>query len=302
MLTAERGRGRLTLATYRDCLVAAARWLQKKHIKLEDAGSDDLRAWLAAEHTTIAAATQAKRLSALKQYYRFLVSEQVRADNPVTALDRPKAGRKLPDTLSEADLTVLLQAADDAPDTLAALRLKLLLELLYGSGLRASELVTLPRAVAASALRASSVAPHIIVRGKGDKERVAPLSPAALAVLAEYLAALKVSKIDSKFLFPSRGVTGHLTRQSLFLQLKALAAAAGIDPALVRPHGLRHAFATHLLDGGADLRSVQLLLGHADIGTTQIYTHVSGARLAKTLAAHHPLGDKTGKSKAKTAS
>ena len=295
MLAAERGRSPLTLSTYQNCLENAAAWLQTKKLKLDRAGSDDLRAWLdASVKDKISAATQAKRLSALKQYYRFLISEGLRTDNPVASLERPKARRKLPQPLSKTELTKLIAAAASKTETLGVLRLSLLLELLYGGGLRASEVVGLPRAAANTGLNAKQ--PYLIVRGKGNKERIAPLSPAAVTALAAYLAELKQAeknqKVTSPFLFPSRGASGHLTRQSLFLQLKDLARAAGIDPARVRPHGMRHAFATHLLEGGADLRSVQLLLGHADIGTTQIYTQVTGDRLAKTLEKHHPLSKK----------
>ena len=302
MLAAERGRGTLTLSTYRECLQAAADWLQTRTLRLEAAGSDDLRAWLEDTQKAkppISAATQAKRLSALKQYYRFLVSEGMRADNPVAALDRPQARRRLPQPLSQSELAKLIAAAQAKAETsreaTGVLRLQLLLELLYGGGLRAGEVVGLPRAAANTGLsaRGGHGQPYLIVRGKGNKERIAPLSPAAVAALQDYLAALKRAEKNSRavspYLFPSRGASGHLTRQSLFLQLKDLARLAGIDPARVRPHGMRHAFATHLLEGGADLRSVQLLLGHADIGTTQIYTQVTQSRLAKTLAAHHPM-------------
>lgn len=292
MLSGERGRLPATLATYRDCLNAVQAYARRKKKSLDQLSTDDLRDWLAADIKTNAtsAATQAKRLSALKQYYRFLVSEKIRVDNPVAALDRPALKRGLPKALGEQEIADLLAAASDDP------RLILLLELLYGAGLRASEVVALPL----GAIRANQ--PYLIVHGKGGKERITPLSDAARTALASYLPqrdlARKKGKKDSAWLFPSsRAADGHLSRQSLFLQLKALAVDAGVDPARVKPHGLRHSFATHLLEGGADLRSVQQLLGHADIATTQIYTHVTGSRLARTLEAHHPMSKNKDKSK-----
>jgi integrase/recombinase XerD len=187
--------------------------------------------------------------------------------------------RPLPKALDEASINALLDAAEDA-------RLKVMVELLYGSGLRASELVSLPRAAAVSAL--ANDQPYMIVRGKGGKERIAPLSTTATTALRDYLKASANSK--DKYLFPSpRAGSGHITRQRLFQQMKDLAVEAGIDPARVRPHAVRHSFATHMLEGGADLRSVQKLLGHSDIATTQIYTAVSSKRLADTVAQHHPL-------------
>ncbi len=300
MLTAERGRGKLTLQTYREAIESAATFLGKK-IPLDRAQPDDLRAWLTQTVTKEKAspATQAKRLSALSQYYKFLVSENVRVDNPARALDRPSPRRPLPKGLSEKEINALIKAAG-GKTTIAGARLRLLLELLYGSGLRASEIVALPFTATLSAHRGQQN--HLIVRGKGDKERVVPLSSAAQQALGEYLEKLLPAYRNRKsmpsHLFPSeRAASGHLSRQSLFLQLKDLAVRAGIEPSRVRPHGLRHSFATHLLEGGADLRSVQMLLGHADIATTQIYTHVTGARLARTLEAHHPLGKMATKKK-----
>lgn len=290
MLSAERGRLPATLATYRETLSLVHADLKKHKAALPDASTDDLRDWLARfNKQKKGPATQAKYLSALKQYYRFLVSEKERADNPVTALARPKTKRPLPKGLSEDEINKLLDSAGDA-DGIAGPRLMLLIELLYGSGLRASELVGLPIA----SIRPGQ--PYMTVRGKGNKERIAPLSPRAQKALADYLQHLGKQKSKSKFLFPSdRAVSGHLTRQRLFQLLKDLAVQAGVDPSRVRPHAVRHTFATHLLEGGADLRSVQQLLGHSDIATTQIYTAVSQARLQKAIA-NHPLA----KIKAKT--
>lgn len=291
MLAAERGRLPATLRTYHETLTLADIELRKSKSTLAGASSDDLRAWLAQlNRNGISPATQAKYLSALKQYYRFLVAEGVRADNPVTPLARPKLNRPLPKALSDNEITQLLDAAaraeKDAP------RLQLFVELLYGSGLRASELVSLPRTVAAAAVKSGQ--PVMIIRGKGNKERMAPLSATAMKALADYMS----EKSTAKYLFPSgRSGSGHITRQRLFQLLKGLAVEAGVDPSRVRPHAVRHTFATHLLEGGADLRSVQRLLGHADIGTTQIYTAVSAKRLHDTVEKHHPLALKKTKKK-----
>lgn len=288
MLAAERGRLPNTIATYRETLQLVHADLVKHRRSLDTASSDDLRAWLARFNIQKkGAATQAKYLSALRQYYRFLVSEQTRAENPVTVLARPKTKRPLPKGLTQSEIDKLLDHAGEI-DGLPGLRLTLLVELLYGSGLRATELVGLPMA----SVRAGQ--PYIIIRGKGNKERVAPLSERAQQALASYLTTLGKIKNQPKpkYLFPStRAATGYLTRQRLFQLLKELAVTAGVDPSRVRPHAVRHTFATHLLEGGADLRSVQQLLGHSDIGTTQIYTAVSSQRLHKALA-QHPLAKK----------
>lgn len=291
MLSAERGRLPATLTTYRDALTLVHIDLKKHGGSLPQASSDDLRGWLTRfNKLKKGAATQAKYLSALKQYYRFLVSEQQRADNPVTVLDRPKTKRPLPKGLTPDEINKLLASADDL-DGIAGLRLTVLVELLYGSGLRATELVGLP----VGSVRLGQ--PYMVVRGKGNKERVAPLSAAAQCALADYMQHLAKNKTKSKFLFPSdRAISGHLTRQRLFQLLKDLAVQAGVEPSRVRPHAVRHTFATHLLEGGADLRSVQKLLGHSDIATTQIYTAVSSQRLHKALA-NHPLAKRPVKTK-----
>jgi len=216
------------------------------------------------------------------------MSEGVREADPTLHLERPKQPRRLPKTLSAEDAARLLDvigADNSKPETL---RLQLLCELLYGAGLRASEVVTLPL----SAYRAGQRA--LIVRGKGDKERVVPLTPPAIVAFDLYLGAREkflfgAPAAAKKYLFPSRGRAGHYTRQRLHQEIKTLALAAGLDPKKLTPHVLRHAFATHMLEGGADLRSVQQLLGHADISTTQIYTHITGDRLRDTVNQHHPL-------------
>jgi integrase/recombinase XerD len=229
--------------------------------------------------------TAARRLSALRQFYRFLVLDGRRKDDPSAVLDAPRLGRPLPKLVSEAEATQLIAAARRRQGPEGA-RLLCLFELLYGSGLRVSELVALPLAALRDDPR------FLVVRGKGEKERLVPLGAAARAAVEAYLAvrgAFLRRGESSRFLFPSHGRSGHLTRRRCGQLMKALAAAAHLDPARLSPHVLRHAFATHLLDRGADLRSVQAMLGHADIATTQIYTHVAGDRLQRLVSEHHPL-------------
>ncbi len=287
MLAAERGAARLTVAAYRNDLLDVARFLKRG--SLDAATSDDLRAYLARlSRLGMAPRSAARKLSALRQYFRFLVLERVRADDPTAPLDAPRLGRPLPKVLSQDEASALVAAAHAKEGTDGA-RLVCLLELLYGSGLRVSELVGLPLAAARGDKR------FLVVRGKGDKERLVPLSPPARAALDAYLAgraAFLKPKTESRYLFPSRGRSGHLTRERCAQLLKQLAIEARLDPARLSPHVLRHAFASHLLDHGADLRSVQEMLGHADIATTQIYTHVMGDRLQKLVATHHLLARK----------
>jgi integrase/recombinase XerD len=238
----------------------------------------------------MAARSAARRLSALRQFYKFLVAEKHRADDPSAALDGPKLGRPLPKLLAEDEMAALI-AACAALDGANGARLRALVELSYASGLRVSELVQMPLA---AVLREQ---PVIVVRGKGAKERMVPLNAPARAALNAYLAQRAVflakdakgAAKASPFLFPSRGKEGHLTRQRFGQLLKELGAKAGIATERISPHVLRHAFATHLLDHGADLRSLQKMLGHADIATTQIYTHVAGRRLQELVEKHHPL-------------
>jgi integrase/recombinase XerD len=229
--------------------------------------------------------TAARRLSCLRQFHRFLVAEGVRGDDPTTTLDSPRLGRPLPKVLEAEEVEALLAAAAAKPAS-ERVRLLCLLELLYGAGLRVSELVALPFAAATRDAR------FLVVRGKGGKERLVPLGAPAQAALAAWKAVRGETR--SRYLFPSRGKDGHLTRQRCFQLLKELAVAAGIDPRRLSPHVLRHAFATHLLDGGADLRSVQTMLGHADVATTQIYTHVQAGRLRSLVETKHPLARKKG--------
>ena len=283
MLAAERGAARLTLAAYRHDLAVVAEFLGGA---LDSASTEDLRNYLGAlARDGLSARTAARRLSALRQFYRFLLLDGRRQDDPTAALDAPRLGRPLPKLVSEDEATKLLDAAA-AQGGAEGARLICLVELLYGAGLRVSELVSLPLAAARGEKR------FLVVRGKGDKERLVPVGEPARAALAAYLArrdGFVAGTKSERFLFPSRSAAGHLTRRRCGQLMKELALAAGIDPARLSPHVLRHAFATHLLDRGADLRSVQEMLGHADIATTQIYTHVAGERLQRLVREHHPL-------------
>ncbi len=291
MLAAERGASANTLSAYRRDLTDF--WSEVGKVAGADAG--DVRAYLGAlAGRGLAASSQARRLSALRQFFRFLLAEGHRADDPTATAERPKPRRHLPKILSIADVDRLLEAAraqalaaDLTPARrLAALRVFALLELLYATGLRVSELVGLPE----SAGRGGR--PFITVRGKGGRERLVPLNLAAHAALDVYREACAgLGKPVAKWLFPADSASGHLTRQAFARDLKAIAVRAGLDSRKLSPHVLRHAFATHLLSGGADLRVVQTLLGHADISTTQIYTHVLDERLKELVNKHHPLAE-----------
>jgi integrase/recombinase XerD len=288
MLMAERNASANTIEAYRRDLKDAADALRDRG-DLADASVEVLRAYVESlGRQQLKPATAARRLIALRQYFKFLVTEGVRADDPTAALDAPKRGRPLPKVLSETEVAAMIEAVA-REDKAAALRLGALIELIYGSGLRVSELVSLPLAAA------KRDQPFLVVRGKGAKERLVPLGDAAKQALTAYLAVrdrfLPRSTKASSWLFPSRGGSGHLTRQRLGQLLKDAAVKAGIDPERVSPHVLRHAFATHLLDRGADLRALQKMLGHADIATTQIYTHVATGRLAALVAEAHPLAN-----------
>jgi integrase/recombinase XerD len=286
MLAAERGAARLTLAAYRNDLLDLSGFLAGLGVTLDDADAGALHDYLLAAGTRrLAPRTLARRLSAIRQFYRFLLTDGVRGDDPTSDLDTPRLGRPLPKLLSEDEVARLIATAAAWPEE-EGVRLRCILELLYATGLRVSELVTLPLAAAQRDPR------FMLVRGKGGKERVVPLSPPSRQTLGEYLAVRKQFLPEgqvSRFLFPSRGREGHLTRQRCGQLLKELALGANLDPARLSPHVLRHAFASHLLDHGADLRSVQQMLGHADIATTQIYTHVQSDRLRRLVEAAHPL-------------
>ena len=291
LLAAERGVAVNTLAAYGRDIADLAAFLAPRGIAAEAARTDDLRAYLEhlAGRAAVSARTSARRLSALRQFFRFLVSEGRRRDDPTSSIEGPRLGRPLPKLLSEAEVDLMLAGAGEL-DGAEGVRLTALLELLYATGLRVSELVGLPLSTIGRDGR------FLAVRGKGGKERVVPLSEPARAALAAYLPVRGHFSPPgeggpaARFLFPSRRArSGHLSRQRLAQLLNDLAVLVGIDPGRISPHVLRHAFATHLLDHGADLRSVQKMLGHADIATTQIYTHVSGGRLARLVEDHHPL-------------
>ena len=286
MMMAERIAAANTRAAYARDLGDAAMFLTRKKIDLVEANEDDLRAYFRSLNKN-AARTQARRLSSLRQFFRFLCSENYRKEDPTRAIDAPKLGRSLPKYLTEKEVGRLIETVTRYPGD-DGLRLRVMLELLYAAGLRVTELVSLP----VSAIQFDRAL--VLVRGKGDKERVVPLGEPALQAVREWLPVRKKTLGDknaSPYLFPSHshGKVAPITRQRLFQLLKQLALAAKLDPKRLSPHVVRHAFATHLIEHGADLRSVQTMLGHADIATTQIYTHVASDRLSRTVAEHHPL-------------
>jgi integrase/recombinase XerD len=301
MLAAERGAAGNTLQAYRRDLGDFLDFLGGRGRFLRDTQPSDIGSYLRGlSEAGLAPASRARRLSAVRQFFKFLAGEGVIADDPALGLAGPKLARTLPKTLSVAEVDRLIEAARmrtesvKGRDRVRALRLHALIETLYATGLRVSELVTLPRSVLTGDGRV------LTVRGKGGRERLVPLNQAARTALERYLGVGREGEdgvapmVRTKWLFASRGAEGHLTRQRLAQELKELAAEAGLDPARISPHVLRHAFASHLLDRGADLRSVQQLLGHADISTTQIYTHVLEERLKKLVFDHHPLAVRKG--------
>ncbi len=275
MLAAERGAAANTLAAYRRDLDGAGDLIGDLVLADRKALGRLAQGW-----RTLAPSTVARKASALRQFYGFLIDEGLRADDPSSALPRPAPRRPLPKILSHGEVEALFARAEleaESGDP-AAVRLLTLIELLYGSGLRATELVALPLAAV------PRDAPFLTVTGKGSQQRMVPVSTRSRQALSRWL---EVRPVNGRYLFPSRAK--HLTRVRLFQLVKDLAARTGIDPAKVSPHVLRHAFATHLLEGGADLRVLQTLLGHADIATTQIYTHVDAARLVALVNERHPL-------------
>ena len=309
MLTTERGAAMNTRQAYwRDLADVSLFLRENKSVEINKASTDDLKDYLkhlnnktntkSADNSKIAVRTVARRLSALRQFFRYLVSEGTREDDPTSTIESPKQGRTLPKTLSEDEVNTLIKTAG-LKNTAESVRLVCLIEMLYATGLRVSELVGLPL----SSIGKNS--DHLIVEGKGGRERMVPLSSTAQDAVKKYLNVRKqhisqsndASSSQDKWLFPSKtSVSGHLTRQRFAQLLKDLAKEAKIDDGRVSPHVLRHAFATHLLNNGADLRSVQKMLGHADIATTQIYTHILNEDAKKTVEEKHPLS-KTGTNK-----
>jgi integrase/recombinase XerD len=290
MMAVERAAARNTLTAYARDLSDAAAFLAGRGRDLADASAEDIEAYFSAlGDRGLSPATAARRRASARQFYRFVLGEGWRADDPSRRVEAPKKGRSLPKVLSRDEMDRLIAAAA-ARDGAQGLRLACMVELAYASGLRISELTGLTLAVLARDPA------YLIVKGKGGKERLAPLNATARTAVKAYLEVrpqfLPKGDKANPWLFPSRGQGGRLTPRRFAQLLDEAAAGAGIDPARVSPHVLRHAFATHLLEGGADLRVVQTLLGHADIGTTQIYTHVAGERLREVMQSKHPLAKK----------
>ncbi|EAQ01588.1 tyrosine recombinase XerD [Pseudooceanicola batsensis HTCC2597] len=289
---AEAGASRNTLLAYGRDLKDFAGWLERQHHAIDSATRADVEAYLTdCDAQGLSQATRARRLSAIRQLFRFAFEEGWRSDNPAIEIRGPGRSRKLPRTLTTDEVGALLDAArTKGRNESDRLRNTCLMELLYATGMRVTELVSLPLAAARGDPR------MLLIRGKGGKERMVPLSPPAREALAAWLAAreardeaLPRGARPSRALFPSRSAEGHLTRHRFYILIKEIALAAGVSPAKVTPHTLRHAFATHLLENGADLRAIQTLLGHADLATTEIYTHVLEHRLRELVETHHPL-------------
>lgn len=288
MMAAERGAALHTLAAYQRDLQDFIAYSAEKATPVLTADTVFLRSYAAhLKQRHLAPRSIARKLSALRQFYHFLVSEEHRLDDPTLDLDSPKQATSLPRVLSEAEITLLLTAAHQ-DESKEGLRLAALLEILYASGLRVSELVNLKLTTLQKERgeKAGSFRPFMIIEGKGKKERLVPLNQPALDAILCYLA---VRQEHSPWLFPSPSEAGHITRQYFAKLLKKLALNAGIDPDKISPHAVRHSFASHLLQHGADLRVIQELLGHADIATTQIYTHVLDEKLKALVTEHHPL-------------
>ena len=294
MLAAERGAAPNTLSAYRRDLEDYLAYLVECRAHPAEIGAAEIRGFLRSlDERGLKASSAARRLSAVRQFHKFLYAEGYAGTDPTAAAVGPKRGQSLPKVLSVAEVDCLLATARDAADKLdlpfatrlKALRTRCLLELLYATGLRVSELVSLPRSAARSRER------FLIVRGKGGKERLVPVTAAAREVARDYLELLESKGGTGPWLFPSDGASGHLTRQVFARDLKEVAGLAGLRGDKVSPHVLRHAFASHLLQNGADLRVVQELLGHSDISTTQIYTHVLDERLKNMVRDLHPMAD-----------
>jgi len=299
MMTAERGASGNTIAAYKKDLDDLSDFITRKypHTSIEKADTGVLKAYMSyVADIGLAASTTARRLSSLRQFFQFLYSEKERSDDPSTPLDSPKKEKALPKFLSEEEVEALLSEAyrDSSPK---GIRLRAILEILYASGTRVTELIKLKEFAFQKEItpNGKDVFYYLIVRGKGNKERIVPLNEPAVKALQEYMGyrnSFIKGNEDSPWLFPSRSGSGHLTRQQLGILLKQLAIKSGIDPEKVSPHVLRHSFASHLLNRGIDLRVLQELLGHSDISTTQIYTHIADGKLKDLVNEKHPLAEK----------
>ena len=293
MMLAERGAAANTVAAYQRDLDEFLAHLAHEGTGLEAASRKDIERFLATlARSGRAPQTQARKLSAIRQIFHFLYSEKQRADNPAATLETPKLAKNLPKTLTTQDIEALIAQAR-ADDSAKGLRLQAMLEVMYGAGLRVSEMVGL-KLSALQFKQGTTQAEFLLIRGKGNKERLVPVGARAREALVRYLEVRKqfMGEDGSPFLFPYARAQGFVTRQQFGVLLKDLALKAGIDPEKISPHTLRHSFASHLLEGGADLRVIQELLGHSDISTTQIYTHVAGGRLKKLVQENHPLAKK----------
>jgi len=296
---AEQGAARNTLEAYARDLADYGAWLARKKLAPDTAQQTDIERYLVdLEAQGLAKSTRARRLSAVKQLYRFAFEDRLRADNPAMQIKGPGRDARLPKTLSEEEVDRLLVASREVGrNARDRCRNTCLMELLYATGMRVTELVSLPIAAARGNPQ------MLMIRGKGGKERMVPLSPPARAAVQDWLAMLDASaevdrasgKVQSPYAFASSGKAGHLTRHRFYVLIKELAVHGGVSPAKVTPHTLRHAFATHLLANGADLMAIQALLGHADVATTEIYTHVLDARLQALVLEHHPLSEMAGR-------
>lgn len=288
MLCVERGVAQNTLMAYKKDLEAFFEFIKKN--SPDDIDEKAIRSYLKElNHRQLSPSTRARHLSSLRQYFKFLFQEGYIQYNPTLTLESPRKGRTLPKILHEEEVCALLNVANGIPET-EGIRVRCLLELLYATGMRVSEMVTLLTLTVVQALKANQ--PYLLIKGKGGKERIVPLSEPSIDALKAYLSIRRIFESSSKplpWLFPSRSVKGHLTRQGFGKILKDITLKAGLDPRRVSPHVLRHAFATHLLNRGADLLSVQQLLGHADVSTTEIYTHVMTEKMEELVLKHHPL-------------
>ncbi len=302
MLIASRGSSLATVSSYRTDLDDFFAYATAQKLALETLTHHNIADYLGSLHARgMTSSTQARKRSALKQWFKFLVSERIRTDNPTLLLQSPKRTRYLPNVLTQEQVAALVATAR-ADGSLEGIRINALMEIIYASGMRVSELVTLTTAhIERDPKHPKKIAPYFMIRGKGNKDRIVPLHAQAIKALSNYLdirARFLPENIDSKWLFPDflkhgrATKSGHLSRQKFGVALKELCIKAGVDHELCSPHTLRHSFATHLLEGGADLRVIQELLGHTDIATTQIYTHVSNKRLSQVVEKHHPLARK----------